>query len=421
MLGKTKKKMSNNHNRLAVSSEYSAVNYLPATLKTNKSGWLIEYYVENPQTQELSRKRIKLERLLNRYPSKTDAKKHINNIILALNMKLSTGWNPYFQGEDSRMYTPIREVCRKYMEDVEKTHRDATIRSYKSFIKIFVEWIEMQKEGIYSSMISHTMVVRFMDYVFYERKAPNGEDISAYTYNGYIRHGSTFFNWMIEKCYCKENHFSKIKRKKTKDKRRILIPEDYREKIDNYLKDTNPGYLLVLKLIYAGLIRPKELRMLKVGDLSFADKQIRIRKEVAKNGHERFVPVADEILMSFLDLGVPNAANSDYLFGQGYKPGPVMVSEARMTKTWTSLRKKLHLPQEMQMYSFRDTGMTEMIKNGMDPLSVKQLADHHSLDMTAIYTKHVDPNLREIVISKTPKFSKSEIAAPQLQTTLQNT
>ena len=148
--------------------------------------------------------------------------------------------------------------------------------------------------------------------------------------------------------------------------------------------------------------------MLKVGDLSFADKQIRIRKEVAKNGHERVVPVSDEVLMSFLDLGVQEAVNSDYLFGQGYRPGPIMVSEARMTKTWTSLRKKLHLPQEMQMYSFRDTGMTEMIKNGMDPLSVKQLADHHSLDMTAIYTKHVDPNLREIVISKTPKFSKSE-------------
>ena len=46
--------MSNSSNRLAISSAYSAVNYLPATLKTNKSGWLIEYYVENPQTQELS-------------------------------------------------------------------------------------------------------------------------------------------------------------------------------------------------------------------------------------------------------------------------------------------------------------------------------------------------------------------------------
>ena len=55
--GENAKKMSYTSNRLAVSSAYSAVNYLPATLKTNKSGWLIEYYVENPQTQELTNRR----------------------------------------------------------------------------------------------------------------------------------------------------------------------------------------------------------------------------------------------------------------------------------------------------------------------------------------------------------------------------
>jgi hypothetical protein len=51
--------------RLAVSTAYSAANYLPSTLKTNKSGWIIEYYVENPQTQLLACKKVKLQRLLN--------------------------------------------------------------------------------------------------------------------------------------------------------------------------------------------------------------------------------------------------------------------------------------------------------------------------------------------------------------------
>ena len=189
--------MSNHYNRLAVSSEYSAVNFLPATLKTNKSGWLIEYYVENPQTQQLARKKIRLERLINRYSTKTEAKRHINNIIIALNMKLSTGWNPYFEGEDSRMYTPISEVCRKYIEETERTQREATVRSYKSFIKIFSEWMDKQRPGIYSSMISHAMIVKFMDHVYFERKSSNGDEISTYTYNGYIKNGSAFFNWMI--------------------------------------------------------------------------------------------------------------------------------------------------------------------------------------------------------------------------------
>lgn len=397
-----------NHNRLAVSSQYSATNYLPAMLKTFKSGWVIEYYVENPQTQQLQRKRIKLQRLLERYPKQADAKRHINNIIVALNMKLSTGWNPFFQGEDSRMYTPIQDVADMYMNEVEKTLRPATYRTYKTFIKVFCDWIEKQQTGIYSSMISHTMVVRFMDYVYYERKGISGDDMTATSYNGYIKQGSAFFNWMIDKCYCKENHFQKIKAKKVEDKKRVLIPEDVREKISNYLKVKNPSYLLMLKLIYAGLIRPKELRMLKVEDLSFANKQIRIRKEVAKNGHERLVPLSQELLLDFLDIGIQQGNNSDYIFGEHFKTGPVKMADATMPKHWVKLRKTLNLPVEMQQYSFRDTGMTEMIKNGIDPLTVKQLADHSSLAMTTIYTKHVDPNLRDIVISKTPKFSKAK-------------
>ena len=306
------------------------------------------------------------------------------------------------------MYTPIQDVANMYMNEVEKTLRPATYRTYKTFIKVFCEWIEKQQKGIYSSMISHTMVVRFMDYVYYERKGISGDDMTATSYNGYIKQGSAFFNWMIDKCYCKENHFQKIKAKKVEDKKRVLIPEDVREKISNYLKVKNPSYLLMLKLIYAGLIRPKELRMLKVEDLSFANKQIRIRKEVAKNGHERLVPLSQELLLDFLDIGIQQGNNSDYIFGEHFKTGPVRMADATMPKHWVKLRKTLNLPVEMQQYSFRDTGMTEMIKNGIDPLTVKQLADHSSLAMTTIYTKHVDPNLRDIVISKTPKFSKAK-------------
>lgn len=398
--------MSTNQNRLAVSSAYSAVNYLPAALKTNKSGWLIEYYVENPQTQELARKRIKLQRLLARYSNKGEAKKHINNIIVALNMKLSTGWNPYFQGEDSRMYTPIQEVTRKYMEEIEKTLRPATYRTYKTFVTVFREWVEKQQKGIYSSMISHTMIVRFMDYIANERKNPNGEDLSAHSYNTYIKQGSAFFSWMVEKCYCKENHFLKIKTRKTEEKKRVLIPEETRSRIEEYLRYKNPRFLLMIKLIYGSLIRPKELRYLVVSDLSFADKQLIIRKDVAKNNHERIVPLTDEILQNFLDIGIQYGKNTDYIFGNGFKTCAVRMGDATLSKQWVKLRKALNLPDEMQLYSFRDTGMTDMIKNGMDPLSVKQLADHHSLEMTTIYTKHADPNLRNVLVAKTPKFTK---------------
>jgi site-specific recombinase XerD len=75
-----------------------------------------------------------------------------------------------------------------------------------------------------------------------------------------------------------------------------------------------------------------------------------------------------------------------------------------MGKYWDRMRTKLKFSKNMVLYSFRDTGMTDMIKGGIDPLSVKQLADHHSLEMTTIYTNHVDPNLQKIVYESSPTF-----------------
>ncbi|MBR4647412.1 MAG: tyrosine-type recombinase/integrase [Bacteroidales bacterium] len=400
--------MSNSSNRLAVSSAYSAVNYLPATLKTNKSGWLIEYYVENPQTQELARKRIKLQRLLNRYSTKGEAKKHINNIIVALNMKLSTGWNPYFQGEESRYYTPLLEVLEEYKEEVVKEHRKSTANSYVSFAKIFGEWIAKVSPNIYCSLVSHSMIVQFMDYIQREREGRDG-DISARTYNNYIKNGSAFFTWMMDKCYCKENHFQKIKSKKVTEKKRVLIPNDKRVAIQKYLMENNVAYLAFLEMIYGALLRPHELLMLKVGYISLSDKTITIPPEVSKNGKRRIIPMTKEIEQLLIRMNVHNAPPEYYLFSNNQKPGKKQVSARYFRKFWDKIRKKFDLPMEMQQYSLRDTGITEMLKNGLDPLSVKQLADHYSLSMTTIYSNHADPHLKELIREKAPGFTSDKV------------
>jgi len=399
--------MSIQSSRLAVSTAYSAANYLPATLKTNKSGWIIEYYVENPQTQILARKKIKLQRLLMRYPSKMEAKRHINNIIVALNMKLSTGWNPYFMGEDSRLYTPLKEVAEKYIEETKRNTRPDTCRSYNSFVSIFCEWIEKVSPNIYSSMITHALVAKFMDYVYNERKGRGGESMSNKTFNNYIKVGRVFFSWMVEKCYCKENHFAKIKSKKKEDKTRILVPEKTREEITKYLQENNPNYLLMLKLIYNTLLRPKEIRGLQISDISIAKGQITVRKDVSKNGKERIVPMTADIIDDFAKFNLQTYSSSCYVFGKNLEPAKTKLSNDYMHKFWARMRDKLGLPKEMQQYSLRDSGIFEMLKSGIDPLSVQQLADHHSLEMTTIYAKHLDPNLQKIIVGNAPKFTQN--------------
>ena len=43
--------MQNSQSHLALVTAVNATRYLPATLQKYPSGWLIDYYVENPQTQ----------------------------------------------------------------------------------------------------------------------------------------------------------------------------------------------------------------------------------------------------------------------------------------------------------------------------------------------------------------------------------
>ncbi len=47
----------------------------------------------------------------------------------------------------------------------------------------------------------------------------------------------------------------------------------------------------------------------------------------------------------------------------------------------------MKLKKELQFYSLRDSGIIEKIRNGLDLITVMQLADHSSLEITNTYAK----------------------------------
>ena len=97
-----------------------------------------------------------------------------------------------------------------------------------------------------------------------------------------------------------------------------------------------------------------------------------------------------------------------YVFAKGFTPGKTKLADTFMQRCWDKMRKELNLPKEMQQYSFRDTGITDLLQSGVTPLTVKQFADHHSLEMTTIYSNHVNPHLQETIYKNAPKFAKGK-------------
>jgi integrase len=239
-----------------------------------------------------------------------------------------------------------------------------------------------------------------LDYYYLER------GVSATTYNNQIKAAHGFFSWAKQKCYCTDNPFDDIRKKRKLPKARIIIPPETRQRIADYLTDTgNQGALLTLHLTYSSLIRPKEINMLRIGDVNLEGKYIEVQGDISKNHKTRYAALSDASIAILEKMKIKNYPKNYYLLGgTELSPSERRAARRRYRQIWEKVRRDLQLPAQMQVYSLRDTGITEMLLGGLDDLTVMQHADHSSLDMTSVYAKHHDPNLIERVRKADLKF-----------------
>ena len=372
--------------------------YSPAVLKRTGVGWLIEYYALHPQTQEFVRKQIKLNRIRKRFSKLADFKAFANSMLCTINAKLAGGWSPFFQEENVRLYTPLKTVVDEYLQEKQKELRQATMTSYKSFCRMLMEWCDKTVPQIYTSLFNRLLAVRYLDYIYKDR------NVSARTWNNQLKMGRTFFAWAKEKCYVKENPFETIKTKREGEKRRILIDKPTRDRIRAYLVEKNPEYLYVCQLVFTSLIRPKEIRLIQVKHISLDEKCIMIPNENAKTHNLRYAAMSKELHAYLSEIKINRYPEKYYLFGEDLRPSANPCGTARFRQIWERVRKDLKLPQEMQLYSFRDTGINNLLKSGVDALTVMQHADHHDLAMTTRYANHADSGLIQKIYDHAPEF-----------------
>ncbi|NCC98994.1 MAG: hypothetical protein EOL95_04720 [Bacteroidia bacterium] len=373
--------------------------YRAAVLKKTSIGWHIEYYALQPQTKELKRKQIKLNVLKRRYMSVKEFKVAAMEIVYNLNAKLYGGWSPFVQTENIRLYTKLNDVIAEYITEKQRELRENTMRSYASFCRIFKSWCDKNCPDVYASLFNKVLAIRYMDYVYNERK------VEARAWNNNLKLARAFFSWAKEKCYIKENPFENIKPKRNPTKKRVLIPSDYRQTITEYYRENNKAMLCVCHLVFTSLIRPNEITLIRICDISLKEKRIYIPAENAKTHNGRYAPINEQILDDLLQIGIDTYPSDFYLFGTNkMKPGKNHVTRKIFTSNWDKMRKAINLPAEMQLYSLRDTGINNMLKCGIDPLSVMQAADHHDLAMTTRYANHADPQLMETIYAQAPKF-----------------
>lgn len=382
-------------------SQDRVLNYLPAVVVQNRSmGFCVEYYVLHPQTLKMVRRRIRLQRIVKRLRTVHERRLFAQSVANDVNNRLANGWTPITESEDSRLFTPMRMMMEEFLAAKRREGlRLRTLECYGSFVRRFVEWCDGSGLGrVCSGTFRRADAIRYMD-------AVSKRGVSNRAYNNTLKFMCCFFQWGVDHLYCKENCFTGIRRLKKEAKRRVLIDGETRRRIAEYFDARCPQMGVVARLVYSSAMRPKEIANVRVGQVDLERHYIYVDAENAKNGHARFATLSADLVERLREV-VRGCEGGWFLFGRGkdVAPGPVGVSHSYFGRLWQRMRGDLGLPQEMQLYSLRDTGFVDLLHAGVDQLTVRQHADHSSLAMQDIYTQHFDPELNRKIYENAPRF-----------------
>jgi len=342
------------------------------------------FYAFDPVSGLRKRKKY----MLGRCKTKREVLRRSRDMIKNITRKLESGWNPWIEVSDALTYTSFSSVADFYHDYLYKRLNDRSLRedtvvSYISYLKIFREWIEEKGEVIYMFQMDHLVVSQFLDYVYIER---NNSFITRNNYLGWLR---SFCTYLLERGYINLDPCARFSNIKIKGyaKERTVIPDHVMIKIREYLQHHNRHFLLACYLTHYMCIRPKELSRMRVGDINIGACTITLMGDQTKNHDSVTITMPQKVARLMIDLDIFSVHGRCYLFSDGFRPGEKQHSEKHFRDYWTKhLRKDLGFSTKYVYYSLKDTGITNMLRNGVDPISVRDQARHSSLAITNTYT-----------------------------------
>lgn len=174
-------------------------NYYSAKLTKGKI-WYVSYYVRNPYTQELERFRIKVNRIKNL----KDCNIYCKKLIININNKLHSGWNPYVEENAVKMFTYLTYAIETFKKTRYKEIGKNSIRSYDNFINRFLNWLDKNHPALYTGSFDKRKAYAYMQYVL------NLPDVGIASYNNALVFFRLLFNWLKNMDLVKENYFNDI-------------------------------------------------------------------------------------------------------------------------------------------------------------------------------------------------------------------
>ena len=292
------------------------------------------------------------------------------------------------------------ELFLKYLE-VERNYSINTIKNYELDITEFISYCDNNNINIYK--LDYNMVKKYLIELY-------NKNYKATSISRMVSSLRTFYKYLYDRGLVDKNIFKYINSPK-KEKRlpKYVTNTDIDDifKIPDLSTPIGIRNRLILELLYGTGIRVSELCNIKISDINFSDKSIRI---LGKGSKERIVlygSKCEEILNIYLESsrGILLGKHvSDYLIvstNRGNK-----ISTRSIEIVIDNIINKAAISKNVTPHVFRHTFATHLLNEGCDILIVKELLGHSSLDTTGIYTHISNEKLRRVYLNSHPRTKK---------------
>jgi integrase/recombinase XerC len=282
---------------------------------------------------------------------------------------------------------------------LEKKYAVHTVKAYQRDIETFQEFLNQEfnvgdlKEVNYAQIRS--WIVLLVE-----------KQISNRSINRKISSLNAFYKFLLKIEEITSNPLSKHKALKVAKK--VQIPFSEKE-INTALEDFNFDNTfegvrdkLIIELFYSTGIRRIELVQLKLSDVDFSKRNIKV---LGKRNKERYLPLLDSVIKTIEDylelrkeLVGNNKKKSFFLTKKGdeiYETLVYRVINNYFSKASTKVKKSPHV--------LRHSFATHLLNQGADLNAVKELLGHASLAATQIYTHNSIAELKKVYAKSHPR------------------
>lgn len=260
---------------------------------------------------------------------------------------------------------------------------DNTIRSYKTYIKPYLEYLS--SVAVAPENASWQAMRDYLSWIRLER------NLSDRTINMIISYLQFFHMYVLHKPWDRTQiPFRKFN---------VYLPfVPSRKEVLTFISSLeDPKARLAVSILYATGLRLDELCHLKCKDIISSSKKIHVSD--SKNHQDRFVPMPDmiwQIILSYYH-GLPVEMKPDtWLFTQQRSTCHPMDKQW-LQKFILEHRSALGMSDKLTSHSFRHAYATHSYENGMDLLTLKTFLGHKSLNSTAIYVHLAASSLSKTV------------------------